>query len=244
MAISLMETLLLGIAAQCNPEAASFHLVDMSSLDGPGAGTLASLVQSFPHRCEVVGRQKLSTKLESLRQELQRRISEDRPPQDNIFIALFGLHRMRDLHEVEGGGFASTDPSEALRAHVASLLREGPEVGIHIFAWTDTVTAAERIDRRLIHQFARRIIGPMAEQDSHRMMDTGDAAKLDRPHRLIRFDEDRPGDVVTFRPFAPPLINLDGSSADEPDAVEPYCPPGRNWFVGMAQKLRTRGTSL
>jgi hypothetical protein len=59
----------------------------------------------------------------------------------------------------------------------------------------------------------------MSEQDSLALIDEPKAGRLDKPHRLIRFDEDRPGDLEVFRPYV--------SSA--PD-----------WFVTAARRITAR----
>ena len=238
LAVSLILSMVISIAAQLSPDDASFHVVDMSSVDGPGAESIRAFHTALPQPNEVVGRRGLSAKLQALHDELQRRIDEDQPNLGSIFLVLFGLHRMRDLREEEGGAYQE-DASATLRRQLSAILREGPELGIHTLIWCDTVPAADRVDRRLFNECSKRVVGPMSEQESHRIIDDGAASRLVKPHRLIRFDEERPGDLEVFRPYAPPVLMKDGSLG-EPDAAQPYCPPGQNWYAGLAQLLSRR----
>ena len=51
-----------------------------------------------------------------------------------------------------------------------------------------------------------RVAGPMSNDDSQHVIDDSLASKLDRPHRAIFFDEERPGQLEKFRPYAIPEI--------------------------------------
>jgi DNA segregation ATPase FtsK/SpoIIIE, S-DNA-T family len=111
---------------------------------------------------------------------------------------------MADLRENEGSSWSQPDDQADLRQTFAKILREGPEVGIHTLMWADSQSSAARIlDRRMLGDCARRIVGPMSEQDSLALIDEPKAGRLDKPHRLIRFDDDRPGDLEMFRPYVP-----------------------------------------
>jgi hypothetical protein len=200
-AIALVQAALLALAAQLSPAVAAFHIVDMSSVDAPWAGTFEQLADALPHRVRIVGRRGLGETLEAIGRELERRLN-GRPPPENIFLVLVGLHRMRDLREDDGSGPLEPGGQLDLRRALATILREGPEVGIHSLIWADSQSAASRVlDRRMLGDCGRRIVGPMSEQDSLALIDEPTAGRLDKPHRLVRFDEDRPGDVEIFRPY-------------------------------------------
>jgi hypothetical protein len=201
-AIALAQAAVLALAAQLSPLVAGFHIVDMSSVDGPWAGTLGQLTDSLPHRARITGRRGLSETLETIGRELERRLQSG-PPAESIFLLLIGLQRMRDLREDDVSDSLTKGVEQLdLRRTFATILREGPEVGIHSLIWVDSQSAASRVlDRRMIADCGRRIVGPMSEQDSLAIIDEPTAGRLDRPHRLVRFDDDRPGDLETFRPF-------------------------------------------
>lgn len=221
-AISLMQAGLLALAAQLSPTAAGFHIADMSSADGIWAGSFEHLANSLPHRKNVVGRRGLASTIEGIGRELDRRLDVETAQAENIFLMLVGLHRMHDLREGEGSSWSGTDTQPELRQTFAKILREGPEVGIHTLIWTDSQSSAARVfDRRMLGDCSRRVVGPMSEQDSLALIDEPAAGRLDKPHRLIRFDEDRPGELEVFRP---------------------YVAAKSDWFIAAARQITARST--
>lgn len=201
--IALFQLALLALAAQILPLGATFHLVDFSSADASWTGSLGRLAESLPHRHQVISRRELPRALETIHREARRRLSTDQSTFESIFLFLFGLHRMRDLREEEGSSWSRRDDEPDLHSMFADILREGPEVGIFTMAWADGQSSAARVlDRRMVSDMGRRIVGAMSEQDSLALIDSTLAARLDKPHRMVRFDEDRPGDIETFRPYA------------------------------------------
>jgi hypothetical protein len=116
---------------------------------------------------------------------------------------LVGLQRMRDLRISEDFRFqvgkeTSLQPMEQL----FEILKDGPEAGIHVLIWCDTMGNLNRsIDRRALREIDLRIAGVMSEQDSVQLLDSPIAGRLDKPHRMILHDEARPGQFKKFRPY-------------------------------------------
>lgn len=219
-ASNLVRASILSLAAQLSPTAAGFHIIDMSSADATWAGGLEQLTNALPHRNNVTSRRGLTSTITELGREVDRRLANDAASSPSVFLILFGLHRMADLRQEEGSSWSQPDGQADLRLTFAKVLREGPEVGIHTLIWADSQSSAARVlDRRMLADCARRVVGPMSEQDSIALIDEPKAGRLDKPHRLIRFDEDRPGDLEVFRPYVP----------GTPD-----------WFVTAAQQIAAR----
>ena len=61
-----------------------------------------------------------------------------------------------------------------------------------------------RIDRRYLGEFGVRVAGPMSNEDSNKYLADPEASKLDKPHRVVLFDEERPGRMDKFRPYTVP----------------------------------------
>jgi hypothetical protein len=203
-AAALLQTAMLSIAAQLSPDVVSFHIVDMSSLDTPSAGSFEKVSEALPHRTRIITRRALPQALETLHQQIAHRLDADGYTRESVFLILFGLHRMRDLREDEEAAYVPAEEQKRNpRNLLATLVREGPELGLHVLVWSDNYASLTRcFDRRALDEFGRRVVGPMSEQDSVALIDTALASRLDKPHRLLRIDEDRPGDVEVFRPYA------------------------------------------
>jgi hypothetical protein len=68
--------------------------------------------------------------------------------------------------------------------------------------WCDTVGNLQRsLDRRALREIGLRVAGPMSEEDSMHLLDSPVAARLDKPHRMVFYDDERPGMVEKFRPY-------------------------------------------
>ena len=220
-AVMLMQITLLAFAAQFPVAKAAFHVVDMSSADGAFAGALEELTKAF-----APARQRRSVSraasiarncLDQLGRQLDFRLEQDGPAEETIVVFLVGIHRLRELREEDIGNWQEPDQNAELRKIFAKLLREGPEVGIHVVAWADSQPSAARVlDRRMAEEFGHRILGPMSEQDSIALIGVSLASRLDKPHRLICFDADKPGEIEVFRPYA--VTNGD-------------------WFIASAKRL-------
>lgn len=85
----------------------------------------------------------------------------------------------------------------------ATIVRDGPDVGVHTLVWCDTVTNLNRaLDRRLQREFTLRVALQMSAEDSSALLDTPAASKLG-PHRALFYSEDE-GRLEKFRPYGAP----------------------------------------
>ena len=83
---------------------------------------------------------------------------------------------------------------------LGAILRDGPSVGVHVFAWADTAPSLQRcIDRNALREFDFRVLMQMSANDSSYLMDTPTASRLGADRALI-FSEEK-GSTERFRPF-------------------------------------------
>jgi hypothetical protein len=113
-------------------------------------------------------------------------------------LVLAGLQRARDFEP-----FGPPDgPGELL----ATLLREGPEVGVHVIASVDKAASlSRRFDGGTLREFGVRLLYKMSKEDSFKLADSEAAARINS-FQLVMDDADR-GLAVKLRPFAPPGID-------------------------------------
>jgi S-DNA-T family DNA segregation ATPase FtsK/SpoIIIE len=199
---------LLSLFAQCAPERTEFFILNLTTADSEWNEIPQLIKDLFPHKIELVKRAGLNALLQRLVTQAEKRASEEKTGYSEIFVMLLGLHRIRDLRD-DFDGLSSLYKSESDsgldgRTLFAKLMREGPESGIHVIAWCDAYSNLARIDRRLVGEFAMRVAGPMSNDDSQHLIDDALGSKLDRPHRAVFFDEDQPGQLEKFRPYAVP----------------------------------------
>ena len=198
--VGILAASLLGLLAQHSPETASFLVADFASEAGTWGEQVLQLASILPHPIRVVGRRELPGALHQWVLDMDGLAKSEQPPSENRFLIVQGLQRARDLRP-DDTSFQGSGPAQEFM----KLLREGPESGVHVLAWCDTVPNAMRaLGRKGLGEFALRVGGVMANDDSQNLLDDSAAARLDRPHRMIFFDEDRPGALEKFRPYALP----------------------------------------
>jgi diaminopimelate decarboxylase len=84
-----------------------------------------------------------------------------------------------------------------------TLLREGPNFGVHTLIWCDNFTNLNRwIDRNAMHDLALRVLFQMSAGDSANLMDTPEASRLGI-HRAMLYNEEQ-GEFEKFRPYGLP----------------------------------------
>ncbi len=97
------------------------------------------------------------------------------------------------------GSAASDRPFELL----AAVLRDGPEVGVHVVASCDSLAQFDtRLGRPSLSEFGVCVVTAMDEQDSTTLLDSPYASTLRSGHALLA-DEER-GKLVKFRPYVLP----------------------------------------
>lgn len=207
--VGMITASLLSLAAQYEPSATRLFVVNLTTADSPWSDLPEKLAGELPHEVVVVGRRNLPGVLSDLVKEINRRVEEGRVSDSELYLVIIGLHRARDLRVDEPGGKFTfgrgeerpPDPQELF----TTVLRDGPEVGVHVIAWCDSFSNVKRsVDRKMMGEFGIRIASAMSTEDSSSFIDDAAAARLDKPHRAIFFDEERPGYLEKFRPYAIP----------------------------------------
>jgi DNA segregation ATPase FtsK/SpoIIIE, S-DNA-T family len=226
-ALGMIATALVSLAAQlpvlrrATPQVA---MLDFGAADGPYADLLETLMQGLPQTVAYGRRRHLPDMIGTFATEVQRRLDNDDQGGPELYLVLYGLHRARDLRQEEGGGFNFSPYSEEPPApnpaqQFATILREGPDVGVHTIVWCDTMTNLNRtLDRRTLREFAMRIAFQMSAEDSANLVDSSAANKLGH-HRALFYDEDA-GRMEKFRPYAVPATD---------------------WLASASRQLATKG---
>lgn len=112
-------------------------------------------------------------------------------------LILSGIHRAREL---DPDSYDETSPAALLQR----VLRDGPEVGIHVVGWVDRkASLMRRLSRDVLREFAVRVVGPMNAEDSRELIDS-DLASTVGPTQFVVDDLDRATTVVARRFAAPP----------------------------------------
>jgi hypothetical protein len=202
--VGMCVAAIVSILLQQRPGDAQVFIADFTLADSEWAERAEDIEKHFPHQVKVLSRQReVAEAVKTIAGEVRRR--GDAPPERvSIYLVIQGMHRVRVLRG-DDETFTYEDDRSTPAEHFATILRDGPEVGIHVIAWCDTYSNAGRVtDRRTMTQFGLRAGGAMSADDSMNFFDDAVASRIDRPHRVIFFEEERPGQLEKFRPYAMP----------------------------------------
>jgi S-DNA-T family DNA segregation ATPase FtsK/SpoIIIE len=138
-------------------------------------------------RCTLRRRRAFAPLLGELRKEVRERVGDDDTRRPARLAFLFGIHRARELDADIGSLDADPDLAEALE----EIMRDGPEVGVHVWLWSDSVSgAARRLSPRMMRECAWRIAGKMSADDSLSLLGNERAADI-RDRQLMLANDDR-----------------------------------------------------
>jgi len=207
-ALGMMAVALISLAAQHKPETVTFYVLDFGAADAPYAELWDQLAGALPHPVKVGRRRQLPEFITELAAEVQQRLDNEQPGAPSRYLFLYGLQRARDLRQEEigfggFGGFGEEPAAPNPAQQFATILREGPDLGIHTLVWCDTMTNLNRsLDRRALREFAMRVAFQMSAEDSANLLDSPLASKLG-PYRALFYDEEE-GRMEKFRPYGLP----------------------------------------
>ena len=137
--------------------------------------------------------------LDAYASEVSDRIEQDETNRPPKLLFLFGVHRARELD----AEFGSLDVDTELVEKLEQVMRDGPEVGVHVWMWADSVAgASRRLTARMMRELDWRVAGKMSSDDSQTLVGSGQAADL-RESQLLMINEDR-GVTTRLTAYAPP----------------------------------------
>ncbi len=212
LAVGMVASAVAGLAAQMTPRQARFYLIDFSAVDGPSADVLSALPDRLPHGAAHIRRNKLADTLGEIHFAVKQRLEGDEATvakRASLFVVVHGLHRARDLRADDDGygGFSFSDAEPAalsLPQMFSEIIREGPEVGIHVIAWADAVVNLQRvIDRRLWREFDMRVALQMTADDSAALLDNDTRASQLRDFRGLFYSSEE-NRLEKFSPYGLP----------------------------------------
>jgi hypothetical protein len=198
----LLLATLLSAAIQRSPADARFTIAEFTRPSSSFHGFFTSARQ-LPHEVRIADRKTAGAALDDLLAELDARLAEpDGPggsPQPTVFFLIAGMHRWHEL-VTEGDYGRPSDTS----ARLVRLAEAGPDVGIHVVAWADSYTTAERALRRagLAHFGLRAAARMLSPAESDALLGVSAAASLDDNRALYRDTEWPAEQVEKFKPYS------------------------------------------
>ncbi|MEV6850925.1 hypothetical protein [Actinoplanes sp. NPDC051411] len=180
---SVPRSLVAVAAASLALSPATIDLVDFTSIDDGLDVVLGPLLERG--RLRSHRRRGLSRVLGELRAQVKDRIETDDVAAPARVLFLYGVDRARDLDT--GGVDGDPDLVDALE----EIVRDGPEVGVHVWAWCETVAGlSRRLPGSVVREFAWRVAGRQSPDDSQRMLGNDEASEL-RDRQVLLVNDDR-----------------------------------------------------
>src|SRR5207244_5592920 len=103
----------------------------------------------------------------------------------------------------KGDDFSFGDEGAGAGKKLATILRDGPALGIHTLVWCDSYSNVSRwLDRQALRDFEMRVLFQMSATDSSNLMDSPAAGKLGL-YRALFYSEEK-GQPEKFRPYGLP----------------------------------------
>lgn len=207
-ALGMQITTLLSLAAHYDRSQAHFFIFDFAPQDAPFAGYLQKVGDVLPHQTQVVTRHTLVRAIGEINDELTRRLEANTASSIPNYLFIYGLQRIRDLRPEDAMSFSSfgdDSSSPSISKQFATILRNGPECGIHTIVWCDTYNNLKRsLEPGMLKEFDLRLLFQMSVDDSTNLIDVTTANALGR-NRALLYNEDT-GRLEKFRPYSVPSI--------------------------------------
>jgi S-DNA-T family DNA segregation ATPase FtsK/SpoIIIE len=164
---------------------AAIDVIDFMSVDDGLDTALEPLLDQG--RITLRRRRAFADTLDIYAAEVNDRVDRDDYGAGTKVLFLFGIHRARELDSEMG----SLDVDTELVEKLERVMRDGPEVGIYVWVWADSVAgASRRLTPRMMREAGWRIAGKMSTDDSQSLLGTGQAGDL-RESQLILANDDR-----------------------------------------------------
>lgn len=198
-ALATTASALISLAAQ-HPPGAKFVVTAPTD---DAMHLFRELADILPQEVQVVGTRDVAAALAAVHDEVKARQEGqnfDAPP---IYVLLYGLHRLRELRRTEDDFSFSSSGTASPPQQLATILREGPSLGVHCILWCDSYNSVMRsLERALLREFDMKVLFQMSPGDSSNLIDTPIASKLGN-HRGIFYSEEQ-GKGEKFRPYSVP----------------------------------------
>ncbi len=221
MALSVMAAALLSLAAQ--DPAARLFVLDGTPVDSPLVGVLEKVCDAVPQSVLLGGWRDVVTVLGEVSAEVARRQQAAQERHAPAYLFVYNLPRFRDLRRAEddfGFGRRGEERAVSPAQQLATVLREGAALGVHVIVWCDNLTNLNRsFDRPALREFEMRVLFQMSAADSSTLIDNPVASKLG-VNRALFHSEDR----------------------GQPEKFRPYGLPSEEWLAWVKEQLRNRAS--
>ncbi|MGH7135225.1 MAG: hypothetical protein ACREHD_05755, partial [Pirellulales bacterium] len=196
-----------------------FFVLDGTPPEHANAGTFERVAKVLPHETRVGVQRDTASIVKEVADEVARRQKGNLTDLPGWYLIVHDLQRFRDLRKKEDDfGFSRSEELTPSQQFV-NIMREGPNLGIHVLAWCDGVTNMQRtFDRQALREVELRVLFQMSPNDSSALIDSPIASRLGEQRALFHSEE--LGKFEKFRPYELPTVE---------------------WLAWIGEQFRSRG---
>jgi DNA segregation ATPase FtsK/SpoIIIE, S-DNA-T family len=237
-ALAILAAAEISLAAQFAPTRGGRPGMRLFVLDGTPpesatAGYLGQIARLLPHESQLGGVRDTAAVMNEVGAEVARRQASGETDAPGWYVFIHDIQRFRDLRKKEDDfGFSRMGEGEQVSPsqHLTNILREGPNLGVHVLTWCDSLTNLQRtFDRQALREFELRVLFQMSPNDSSALIDSPLASRLGEQRALFHSEEQ--GSVEKFRPYGQPpeewlgWVERQLKSRMPPEPAAPAPPP-------------------
>ncbi len=190
---------IISVAAQQQPNTCKFYCFNFYNIDSEFINVPDELFNSIEQECVVVNSREVKESLQSVKFEIEERLSGSSTNSPNIYLTFFSLQRGRAFRK---DGYSMSDEGNLL----AYILKEGADVGVYALVQVDTMdNFAKNLDDNLLKEFSQRVASQMNPDNSVKVIGNQKAAKLGA-NRAWYYD-DNENTMIKFKPYELPNFN-------------------------------------
>ncbi|HEX7449729.1 MAG TPA: FtsK/SpoIIIE domain-containing protein [Pirellulales bacterium] len=209
-AMAILAAASISLAAQHAPDRGGepgtrFFLLDGTPPENVHAGFFQRVAEALPHRARVGSVRDTVSIIGEVAAEVARRQAAGQSDAPAWYLLIHDVQRFRDLRKKEDDfGFSRSGEEQASPSQqLVDILREGPNLGIHVMAWCDSLTNLQRtFDRQALREIEMRVLFQMSQNDSSTLIDSPIASRLGEQRALFHSEEQ--GSMEKFRPYGLP----------------------------------------
>jgi len=197
--LRVMCSSIISIAAHQQPHTAKFYYFNFYNVDSEFVTIPVDLFASIQQDCKCVTNKEVKASLQTIKEEIEKRLAENSSKSPNIYLSFFSLQRGRAFRK---DGYSMSEEGNLL----AYILKEGADVGVYSFVQVDTMdNFLKNLDDNLLKEFSQRIASQMNPDNSVKLIGNQKAAKLGT-NRALYYD-DNENTLIKFKPYELPTLS-------------------------------------
>jgi len=202
-ALAMICSAAVSLAAANRPARIRLIAVGADGRDAEGTEALDRLAKVLPGGIELPAAREIPKIVAELEAGVAAAKESGKPPEQLVCLMVFGLQRFAALRHEDDFGIGGGEEGASTGERFANVIRDGPEQGVHVLVWCDTLNNINRaISRKTLREFDLRVLFQMSAADSSELIDSAAAGNLGLHNAILASMSG--GTQEKFRPYTIP----------------------------------------